>query len=178
MIASGSRDQTVKLWDVSSGRCLETLTDHSDGVNSVCFSPDGKTLVSGSRDGTIKLFLNFFFGVIFMIAALPFIPINPIGSFSSVLGSLYIGLFEMGVTFVLWNQALRYARTPAMIGGLVYLSPFISLFWIHLFVGEEILLSTLFGLFLIVLGIILQKIYAEPELLKGRKMTKENHQKL
>ncbi|MFZ1025629.1 MAG: protein kinase [Limnoraphis robusta] len=54
-LASGSRDNTIKLWDVQSQRQIATLTGHSDWIYSVAFSPDGRTLASGSRDNTIKL---------------------------------------------------------------------------------------------------------------------------
>ena len=54
-LASGSRDKTIKLWDVQSQRQIATLTGHSDDVEFVAFSPDGRTLASGSRDKTIKL---------------------------------------------------------------------------------------------------------------------------
>ena len=47
-VASGSRDKTVKLWDVTSGECLQTLEGHSSSVNSVSFSPDGTKVASGS----------------------------------------------------------------------------------------------------------------------------------
>ena len=43
------------MWDVGSAKLLNTLTGHSSGVKSVCFSPDGKTLASGSRDNSIKM---------------------------------------------------------------------------------------------------------------------------
>ena len=55
MLASGSWDHTIKLWDVVSGAELRTLKGHSDRVTSVAFSPDGKMLASGSWDHTIKL---------------------------------------------------------------------------------------------------------------------------
>ena len=45
----------IKLWDVSSGREVRTLKGHSNDVESVAFSPDGKLLASGSDDTTIKL---------------------------------------------------------------------------------------------------------------------------
>lgn len=54
-LASGSSDNTIKLWDVRKGNLLQTLTDHTDWVKSVAFSLDGQTLASGSGDKTIKL---------------------------------------------------------------------------------------------------------------------------
>jgi FOG: WD40 repeat len=53
-LASGSEDNTIKLWDVI-GQERMTLTGHSSFVNSVAFSPDSKILASGSDDRTIKL---------------------------------------------------------------------------------------------------------------------------
>jgi WD40 repeat protein len=47
-LASGSEDNTVKLWSVESQKELTTLQGHSSSVNSVAFSPDGKYLASGS----------------------------------------------------------------------------------------------------------------------------------
>ena len=54
-LATGSRDATVKLWNVSDGRELRTLLAHQDSVSSVAFSPDGKTLATGSWDNTVKV---------------------------------------------------------------------------------------------------------------------------
>ena len=55
VLASGSYDKTIKLWDVDSRREIATLTGHSNYVYSVSFSPDGQVLASGSFDNTIKL---------------------------------------------------------------------------------------------------------------------------
>ena len=55
LIASGSSDDTVKLWDVATGTNIATLQGHTDDVTSVSFSPDGTTLASGADDRTVKL---------------------------------------------------------------------------------------------------------------------------
>ena len=55
MIASGSSDKTIKLWNSETLREIRTLTGHADSVNSVLFSPDGKTIISGSSDKTIRV---------------------------------------------------------------------------------------------------------------------------
>ena len=55
MVASGSDDDTVRLWDAGTGAALQTLEGHSDPVWSVAFSPDGKVVASGSGDHTVRL---------------------------------------------------------------------------------------------------------------------------
>jgi WD40 repeat protein len=57
ILASGSFDNTVKLWDVLTGTELCTLKGHSDLVFSLAFSPSGKTLASGGTDSTVKLWV-------------------------------------------------------------------------------------------------------------------------
>jgi serine/threonine protein kinase len=54
-LASGSVDNTVKLWNASTGAVIRTLEGHTDSVRALAYSPDGKTLASGSRDKTVKL---------------------------------------------------------------------------------------------------------------------------
>ena len=53
MLASGSEDETVKLWAVATHTNIATLRGHTDGVWSVAFSPDGKMLASGAGDPII-----------------------------------------------------------------------------------------------------------------------------
>ncbi|WP_242051242.1 WD40 domain-containing protein [Nostoc spongiaeforme] len=55
ILASASSDNTIKLWNLTTGKKILTLTGHQSGVSSIAFSPDGKTLASGSADRTIKL---------------------------------------------------------------------------------------------------------------------------
>eukprot|EP01028_Stygiella_incarcerata_P003759 TRINITY_DN1782_c0_g1_i7.p1 TRINITY_DN1782_c0_g1~~TRINITY_DN1782_c0_g1_i7.p1 ORF type:complete len:165 (+),score=16.26 TRINITY_DN1782_c0_g1_i7:66-560(+) len=55
LLASGSGDKTLKLWNTQSGGCIQTLGGHTGSVNSVVFSPDGNLLASGSGDKTLKL---------------------------------------------------------------------------------------------------------------------------
>ena len=54
MLASGSYDETVRVWDVNSGKALKALNGHTNWVNSVSFSLDGQ-LASGSNDNTIRV---------------------------------------------------------------------------------------------------------------------------
>ena len=55
VVASGSADKTIKLWNVSTGVEIRTLTGHSDVVYSVAFSPDGTAVASGSADDTVGI---------------------------------------------------------------------------------------------------------------------------
>ena len=55
--ATGGEDQTVRLWDVASGRELLVLRGHTGNVSDVAFSPDGTCLASASYDGTNRVYV-------------------------------------------------------------------------------------------------------------------------
>ncbi|AFK22954.1 DMT family transporter [Pyrococcus sp. ST04] len=102
------------------------------------------------RDSIVKMFWNFFFGVIYIGAfvVLRGIKIDILG----IVGSIYIGLFEMGVTFFVWLKALE-SEEAKKVSSLIYLTPALSLCIISIVLGEKILISTIVGLSLIILGI-------------------------
>lgn len=119
--------------------------------------------VRDQREQTIKLFLNFLFGTVYTL----FYTLLTTGlqefSIYGIAGSVYIGLFEMGLTYILWLKALQTTTSAAKISNLVYLSPFISLMIIHLVLKETIYFSTFVGLVLIISGILMQQAIARYE---------------
>lgn len=78
---SGSRDNTLKLWDVSSGRLLRTFEGHINRIESIAFSPDGNQVLSGAADNTLKLWdtatgqlLRTFYGHSQVVLSVAFAP--------------------------------------------------------------------------------------------------------
>jgi len=112
------------------------------------------------REEVSKLFLNFTFGFIYILITTFFVSDFSMPETKGIIGSVYIGIFEMGITYILWLKALKYSTNTAKVSNLVFLSPFIALIIIRLTVGEEILFSTFVGLIFIVSGIILQRYFA------------------
>lgn len=113
--------------------------------------------VRDPRDEVVKLALCFIFGTVFVglyaLATGDGLTLR----WPGIAGAVYAGLFEMGLTFVLWLTALRLSRTTAQVGNLIFLSPFVSLVLLHVVVGEEIFRSSIVGLVLILAGIALQR---------------------
>jgi drug/metabolite transporter (DMT)-like permease len=104
-------------------------------------------------DPELALFLNF-------SAALPVLWIVtgltgqlPSVNTGSLLGGLYVGLFEMGIAFVLWMNAMRLTDNPLRISSLIFLAPPLSLLLIGTVLNETIAGSTLVGLVIILVGL-------------------------
>jgi len=113
--------------------------------------------VKDKRDEVLKLFLNFL--VALLLISITFMLFSDFKSMNinGVLAGVYIGLFEMGITFVLWLKALKLAVRTEKVSNLIFLTPFCSLVFIRIILGEELFLTTFFGLILIVVGIFIQQ---------------------
>jgi drug/metabolite transporter (DMT)-like permease len=108
------------------------------------------------RDPVVCLFLGFLFGLPLTFVFCAAFSSVAIPSWKGLLGCLYVGCFEMSVTFVLWLNALRASVNTARVSMLIFVSPFFSLVFIHFLLGENILPSTIMGLFFIVIGLLIQ----------------------
>ena len=53
-LASGSRDKTIKIWEVKNARCVITLVGHDNWVTDLCFHPGGRFLISVSDDKSLR----------------------------------------------------------------------------------------------------------------------------
>ncbi|MDD4223634.1 MAG: DMT family transporter [Candidatus Cloacimonetes bacterium] len=117
------------------------------------------------RDAKDKLLLNFLVGTIATaLYALIRGKLNLGGLFTpeavigwGLLGALYVGIFEMGFTFIIWQKALETSDNTASISNLIFLTPFISLVFIALILRENIHPATLAGLVVIVASNLWQK---------------------
>jgi drug/metabolite transporter (DMT)-like permease len=109
------------------------------------------------RDEAVRLFVNFLFASVYILILVLVLGQVRVGGWRGLFGGVYIGLFEMGVTFLVWLKALKCAKTTAHVVNLIYLVPFLSLLVIATVLGERILPSTIVGLLFIVAGIVLQK---------------------
>ena len=113
---------------------------------------------SSPQDATVTLWGSFMLAVpiLWLIAIVR--DGAPALSLQGLLGGLYVGLFEMGITFVLWQTAMNLTRRTAAISSLIFLSPFLSLIFISQILGEPVQLATLGGLVLIMAGLAVQKL--------------------
>ncbi|MDP3002036.1 MAG: DMT family transporter [Bacteroidales bacterium] len=113
--------------------------------------------VKDKRDEAVKLFLNFLFGSVYLVVAMIITGKWQVEiGFKGAVASVYVGIFEMGVTFLFWLKALQMASTTDKVSNLVYIAPFLSLVFVHFILHEPVYYTTPAGLLLIVSGILIQ----------------------
>ncbi|MDO9340710.1 MAG: DMT family transporter [Bacteroidales bacterium] len=113
--------------------------------------------VKDKRDEAVKLFLNFLFGSVYLVVAMIITGKWQVEiGFKGAVASVYVGIFEMGVTFLFWLKALQMAPTTDKVSNLVYIAPFLSLVFVHFILHEPVYYTTPAGLLLIISGILIQ----------------------
>jgi len=110
------------------------------------------------RNEQTKLFWNFIFGFFYILIAVILFSEIKLPETKGVFAVIYVGFFEMGITFFLWLKALKLTQRNDNISNLIFLSPFLALIFIHLILKEEIYYTTYIGLILIIFGIFIQRI--------------------
>lgn len=115
--------------------------------------------VKDHRSEAVKLFMSFIFGFVYLLIYVAIFSdfSFPVGN--SLWAAIYIGLFEAGITYLLWMKAMQMSHNNARTGSLTFLSPFISLIFISIILEEKIYITTPLGLILIITGIIWQRFY-------------------
>lgn len=113
--------------------------------------------VLDKREEVIKLFWNFAFGLVYLLIAAFLFTDFHFPELKSLPAAIYIGLFELGITYILWMKAMQLSENNAKTGNLIFLSPFLSLLFIHFILGEKIFFTTFIGLAFIISGIWFQQ---------------------
>ena len=126
--------------------------------------------VKAKIDPVVGLFCNFLFALPLILIYVIFTVGFSIPSLNGILGSLYIGLFEMGLTFLFWLKAMQSAINTSKITNLIFMSPFLSLIFIYFILNEKISFSTIQGLGLIVCGLILVAIFDKTKRKEGKRI--------
>ncbi|SHE37262.1 hypothetical protein SAMN02745148_00271 [Modicisalibacter ilicicola DSM 19980] len=114
------------------------------------------------REPLVAQWQNFSVGLPVLTVIVAFGPGFTWHGWGSLGAGVYVGLFEMGIAFVLWQMAVQQISRTAKVSNLIFLSPPVSLLLLHLVVGEPILASTLIGLVLILGGLGLQQLQKTP----------------
>lgn len=104
-------------------------------------------------DGSVSLFMSFLFGTLYLLTGAAVTGVH-LHTLPGMLAGMYVGAFEMGIPFIFFGLAMRRTSNPALVNQLCYLSPFLSLFFIAIVLGERIVPTTYIGLALIVTGIV------------------------
>jgi len=114
--------------------------------------------VRDKRDQIVKLFLNFTFGLIYLVPVVFLFSDFKIYLGTSFYAIVYVGIFEVGITYIFWLKAMNFSTNNAKIGNLVFFAPFLSLVFIRFILNETIFITTFIGLIFIVAGVLVQQI--------------------
>lgn len=117
-----------------------------------------RTVERDQVDPELALLINFSMAVPVLWMILSATGSLPHLNVGTVLGGIYVGLFEMGVAFVLWMKAMQLTDTPIRVSSLIFLAPPLSLVFIATVLGEPVAASTLTGLVFILAGLAGQQV--------------------
>ncbi len=126
-------------------------------------------------DPVVSLLLSFLVGFPFILGTLLFTQTLPSWNLQAFAAGVYVGLFEMGVTFVLWLIALKKADRTASISTMAFMSPVMSIGFIAWILQEEIARSTYVGLGLILMALALQQLLPLLNRIKLKSGTPHSH---
>jgi len=113
--------------------------------------------VRDQREPSIAVCLNFTVALPVAFATCMIFSTPLVTAAGDLVSALYIGIAEMAVAFLLWSKALKLAENTSRVSNLIFISPFVSLVFIHLILGENIHTTTYGGLVLIVGGLLYQQ---------------------
>jgi drug/metabolite transporter (DMT)-like permease len=112
--------------------------------------------VRDQRDAVVKMVMGFFFGSGYSLLLLPILSVPRLPSLQEFLLAGYVGIAEMGLTFVFWLKVLETAPDKGAIANCVYIAPFLSLALIALILKEAIAPASVLGLIVIIASILWQ----------------------
>lgn len=116
------------------------------------------------RPEEVKLFISFALATVLTLLYMAATRDLPVFNLKALAASVYIGAFEMGITFVLWLKALNSATNTARLGNFSYLVPFVALVFVSLVLREKIVWTTLVGLVVIIGAIVFQQLFSKKDI--------------
>ena len=139
------------------------LALHFNSVAGVLFAIAGAVVLGlfwvldkkQNYDKIISITFYYFVSSVLALATVLVFSEIPAMTTRQILGLIWLGTFTSGFAFVFWTLALKYGDTAKM-SNMIFLTPFVSLVYIHFLVGEKILISSIIGLIIIVSGIVIQ----------------------
>ncbi len=124
--------------------------------------------VKNNQDKLIMMFWNFMFGLVYLLlfGIIDFEQNIDFQIDNSFWAAIYVGIFELGLTYLVWMKALEKSENNAVTSNFIFLTPFISLIFIYFILNETIYGTTFVGLCLILIGIFVQQIRKKSDAIK------------